>query len=436
MGRENLTNEETARLVTEEGAFAAVMGYLKAERGKIAPSVFNKLVAELGYPKQRKDDLVKVASMINSSETLSSIYNKAFERKIRLEDIPNAIGDTESLEEDDLFAQVTSFLIANEDNNERLRELRHLQRQGVYMKRLMDSLKKELFEEYKGMPRAKYLQTPKPAPKKGDRSLILAFSDWHVGALVYNADTGGYDFVKLTKQVQGMIEEVLALIEELDIKHLYVFHIGDIIEHLAMRNVNQAFEAEFNLAQQISKSYRLVVDMLMTLSKHVHVTYGMVSGNHDRLIGNKADKVYNDTAVYIMTDLLFHAQEVFGQLPNVTLIDNREDTYEFTVKVAGKNIKVKHGDHEKKKDDQKIPNHIKAEPIDYLYLAHIHTSRIIQEDYARFHIYVSSPMGANSYSKEHGFPTTVGSQMVTVLTEGSATPWFIPVMFTKGGDID
>ena len=424
----NLSPEEREYLRTKEGAFAVIMGYLKAERGKIAPSVFNKLVTELGYEKQNKADLLALAELVAESGVLRKLYLKGFNREIKLDDIPN-VNEEPALAETDLFQQVTSYLIAHEDNNARLRELRKLQREGVYMKLLVDNLKKHLVEELKGMPRAKYLQTTIPEPPQpGDKSLILMLADWHVGALVYNEATGGYNFTKLQGQVQDILKRTLGIIRSYGIKHVYVFHLGDAIEHVTMRNVNQAFDAEFPATEQIAKAGRLITDVLISLSKEVHVTFGIVAGNHDRFQGNKNDKVYNDNAAYLILDNLFHLQETFGQLPNVTLIDNRKDTYEFVIKVAGKNVKVKHGDHEKKSDTRKIPKHIKDEPIDFLLMGHVHTTAITQEDYSRFQVYVASTMGANSYSSENNFPTTSAAQMIMILEEGSNTPVFIPLM--------
>ena len=429
MINKNITPKELELIKTEEGAFAVIMGYLKAERGKIAPSVFNKLSQQLGYRKQDKNNLMMLARKIEEDETLFLLYNKGFERIIKLDDIPDAIDEEPGVvTEEDVFAQVTNFLIDNEDNNARLRELRKLQREGVYMKILMNNLKEHLTKELKGMPRAKYLQTPVYEPQAGDKSLILLLADWHVGALVFNEDTGGYNFTKLQGNVQNIMKQTLELVTMLDITNVYVFHVGDVQEHIDMRNVNQAFDAEFPATEQIAKAQRLIVDTLMVLSKQVHVTFGIVAGNHDRFSGDKNDKVYNDNSVYLILDTLFLLKDVFGQLPNVTLIDNREDTYSFRVKIAGKNIKVLHGDHEQKKADVKIPKHIKEEAIDYLIMGHIHHARITQEDYHRFHIYVGSPMGANNYSKELNLPTTAPSQMIMVLTEGSKSPWFIPLM--------
>lgn len=436
MDKDKLTKKEKELLASQEGAFAVIMGYLKSERGKIAPSVFNKIAKKLNYPRQSKEDLIKLAEDISENRELYELYSKGFERIIKLDDVPSHNEETERLSEAELFSHVTNFLVDNEDTNANLREMRKLQREGVYMKILMRNLKKYLVEELKGMPRAKYIQTVVPERKKGDRSLVLLLSDWHVGALTFNEDTGGYNFDKLKKTVHSILKQTLEVVQELDIKHVYVFHLGDIIEHISMRNVNQAFDSEFPATKQIAKAQRLLVDMLSQLSKQVHVTFGIVAGNHDRFDGNKADKVYNDNASYIILDTLFMLQESFGQLTNVTLIDNREDTYEFIQEVSGKNIKVKHGDTEKKKDDVKIPKHIKNKPIDYYVMGHIHTTRIVQEDYSRFHVYVGSTMGANNYSKELSLPTTGASQMMMVLTEGSDTPMFIPLMINKGGEVN
>jgi predicted phosphodiesterase len=438
---ERLTTEEKQLLLESyKGPFAVIMGYLKAERGKIAPAVFNKVAQGFGYDKKmNKAALMSLAEEINEHPGLFSLYDKGYKREIKLDDVSKLIeaeydDEDKLVKEEDLFAQVTNFLIDHEDNLGRLRELRKLQREGVYMRILMDNVKKHMTEELKGMPRAKYLQTHSEPVKKGDRSLVLLFSDWHIGALVYNEKTGGYNFKKLVHQIEEVKKYVLDLVDELDIKNVYVLHLGDQIEHISMRNVNQAFEAEIPATHQVTKATRLIVDLLITMSKHVHITYGMIAGNHDRLDGNKNDKVYNDTFTYIIIDTLFLLQEM-GQLTNVTLLDNRNDTYELMLKIAGKMTKSVHGDHEKKKDSVKITKHIKEQVIDFLFFGHFHTTMINQEDFGRFNVSSGSPMGANNFSKELNLPTTFASQTAVILTEGSNTPWFIPMIFDKDGNL-
>ena len=267
-----------------------------------------------------------------------------------------------------------------------------------------------------------------PLPKANDKEVILGLSDWHVGARVEHSETGGYDYSILTNRVRKMAQEAVSTAKLHNAKHIHCFYIGDLIEHINMRNVNQAFEAEFPATEQIAKGIRLLVTTLLYLAENVeHVSFGIVGGNHDRFQGNKNDKVYNDNIAYLALDTLFLLQNSGGIPKNVTLIDNRADVYSFTTKVAGHPVKVVHGDNEAKKEDTKIRKHIRREEISYLMMGHIHTSRIIQEDYSRYHVYVGSTMGTNNYSTENNFPTTDPTQCILVLEKDKEQPIFKPV---------
>lgn len=433
MSKDHLTPNEIELLKTEEGAFAVFMGYLKAERGKIAPSVFNSLAKKLGYEKQSKDNIIRLAKKIQQDEKLTNLYEQAYKRIITLDDIPHPETNETTLTEKDVFAQITSFLIDNEDNNARLRELRKLQREGVYTKILMENLKKDLKDELMGMPRAKYLTTEVHPPRHGDKKIILCFSDWHIGVLVFNESTGGYDFKRLEASVSSILVEVEYLLKLFDVKEVFILNLGDFTEHINLRNTNQAYDAEMTLSQQIAKAVRLTVDILAKLSRHVHVVYGQVAGNHDRLQTNKNDAISGDTTAYIILDMLFFIKEELGQLPNVRLMDNRKDVYTLWLDVCGQTILAKHGDKEAK-GGTKINKHIKDKPIDILFTGHYHYSAMTQEDYARYTVTVSSPQGANDFSKSLNLPTSFGSQMVTILEEGRLSPIFMPLIL-KGGKV-
>lgn len=437
MSKERLNKEELELLGTEQGAYAVVLGYLKSVDNKIAPSKFNKLIKELGYERVKPADLAAFAhTMQEENGVLYSLYTKSFRREIKLDDLPDAIGEDKGLEEKNVFDLLSAQVLMKEKYNIDMKEFRKLQKDGAAFKLLMDEIKKHMAEEFKGMPRMKYLTTPKQAPQKGDRSIIICISDLHIGAVVHNPTTGGYDFVRLTGTIQSILEEVNKLIEELSIKNVYVAMLGDLIEHVAMRSVNQAFESNMFLAEQVAKGARFITDILIALSKTSHITFIAISGNHDRLVPDKSSKIYNDTSVYLVLDFLMGMQEKFSILPNVTFFDNREDTYEAIIDIAGKTFKFVHGDRESKKDERKINKHIKKREIDYLVQGHLHTNRIIQEDYARFQVTVSSPMGENNYAKDLVLPSTTPSQMVMIMTEGSDTPWFIPMMIGKDGKVN
>lgn len=432
-----MTNEkDTTTIAGYLGASAVIIGYLKRERGQVPVSVFNKLFKEVGYDSVNIQELQDMANRINETETLNHLYNLALDGSITLDNIPPANydeeDDTPPLTEKDVFPLVTPYITEKENNMANLREFRKMQRDGTAMKLLFESLKKELIEELKDLPRAKYIKTEIKPPQQGDKSLILCFSDWHVGMYVINETTGGYNFDMLTSYVDNIVDEVMKLVKEQDIKHLYVYNLGDITEHINMRNVNQAFDAEMHLSQQIATATRLTVDVLSKLSKYLHVTYTQIAGNHDRMQTSKNDVISGDSTAYILLSTLIMLQEDLGQLPNVTVVDNRESMYAHTQDIAGLTVKAVHGDKEKKGLHNIIGKHVKTSPIDLIIMGHFHSTLIQQEDYARYKVVVGSPQGENDFSKDNNMSSSFGSQMIIILEEGRKSPVFYPIMLKEG----
>jgi predicted phosphodiesterase len=441
----HLTEKELEALQTYEGACAVVLGYLYAERGKVVLTHFNQLVKPLGYGKENKKSLQELVSKaIQTDEVLSSLLTKAKRRQVGLNDIPKQTDDEEedeetpgTISEQDVFNHLTPALIDSEENNARLREMRKLQRDGIHMERLFKSLEKTLAEELNAMPRAKHLVTPLKYNKgEEEKSLVLVFGDWHVGVYTKNSETGDYNFEKLTTMLDNIVQFAATVCAEKDIEHLYIFHVGDFTEHVDMRNVNQAFEAEFNLSEQIAKSTSLITDILIKLSKERRVTFGCVGGNHDRMQGNKADKIYNDNIAYgIVHTLIDIVQGKFKQLPNVDIIDNRDDVYNIELTIAGSRVKLTHGDMEKKKQEQKINKHIKKHPIDLLLMGHFHGFSAMQEDYARMSLTSGSTVGANNYGKELNLASCSPSQLMVTFEHGRKTPILYPLMLDEDGEL-
>ncbi|MEB9014028.1 hypothetical protein P4H82_28055 [Bacillus cereus] len=431
-----MTNKKDTRVEGYLGTSAVIMGYLKRERGHVPLSVFNKLFKEVGYESVTLKDLQEIANHVNDADTLTMLYELAVKGEITLDNIPGLKVDEEESEpkltEKDVFPMVTPYITEKENNMANLREFRKMQRDGTAMKLLFESLKKELIEELKDLPKAKYITTERKPPQQGDKSLILCFSDWHVGMYVINETTGGYNFDMLTSYADNIVEETLRLVKEQDIKHLYVYNLGDITEHINMRNVNQAFDAEMHLSQQIATATRLTVDILSKLSKHLHVTYTQIAGNHDRMQTSKNDVISGDSTAYILLSTLIMLQEDLGQLPNVTVVDNRESMYAHTQEIAGLTVKAVHGDKEKKGLHNIIGKHVKTKLIDLIIMGHFHSTLIQQEDYARYKVVVGSPQGENDFSKDNNMSSSFGSQMIIILEEGRKSPVFYPIMLKEG----
>lgn len=404
---------------------AVILGELYKIDNKIQVGKFNKFAKEFNLDKQNKQGVEELLSFIHNDEDLVEIYNSATLGNI----------DTQTLKElnqqeaNSAFNTISSYVIDNTEVLANNREFNKIQREGAYLHHLIDGLHRNLRDELDSLKVTNYIDKEfKVTFPNGNKEMILCLADWHIGALVNNVETGGYDFNMFKERLNEVINQAIAKIKEKGIRKVHVYHIGDIIEHINMRNVNQAFEAEFPATEQIAKGIRVLVEALNTLADTgTAITFGLVGGNHDRFQGNKNDKIYNDNIGYLVLDNLFFVQELGGLRENITLLDNRNDTYNLYDQVAGKKVKVVHGDHEGKKTDVKIPKHIKNEAIDYLIMGHIHTTRIIQEDYSRFHVYVGSTMGANNYSAENNLPTTSPSQMFLVIDPEQDSPEFQPV---------
>lgn len=424
-----LSTKELDVLSTQLGAQAVIFGHLSKTYNKVTVTRYNKLSVGLGYDKVTSYDLDFVRKDIMEDPIASKLNSLAMAGQLHLSDLTitdEGLAEEADLEDDNLYNYTSPIVTANQEVLANQREFAKLQREGAYTELLFKGLKKHLVNELQDLDKPKYIERIR-TNEEGSKELIVALSDWHIGAYVRNIDTGGYDFTIFKDRLNRFLTEVKNTIAKEDITLVHLYHIGDLIEHINMRNVNQAFEAEFSATEQSAKAQRVLVEILQDLSAYADIRFGMVGGNHDRFQGNKADKIYNDSIAYLVLDGIFLIQEL-GLLPNVEILDNREDIYSFYDEVAGKVIKVCHGDSEGKKVDVKIPRHIKNTPIDYMIMGHIHTSRIVQEDFHRYHIYVGSTMGANNYSQENNLPTTSPSQLMILLENGSDSPTFKPVM--------
>ena len=406
---------------------AIILGTLEKTFGKIQVGKYNIFAKEFDLDKTNKAGILYLKHRVENEPELNAFYIGAINGGADVDTLRMLRGET--AEEQSAFNTLTPYVVGNQQVLANNREFNKIQREGAYLNHLILGLQDHLIEELGGLSVPSYVpQYVKVRGKGTNKEMILCLSDWHIGAYVNNLDTGGYNFDTFQERLATLIQEAIKVIKEQGIRTVHVYHIGDMIEHINMRNVNQAFEAEFPATEQMAKGIRVIVETLnMLASTGVKVKFGMTGGNHDRFQGNKNDKIYNDNVAYLVVDQLFFIEELGGLHKNVELIDNRSDVYSFTDIVAGKRVKVVHGDNEGKKVDVKIPKHIKEEVIDYLLMGHIHTTRIIQEDYSRFHVYVGSPMGANSYSAENNLPTTSPAQLIMVLDPEVDTPMFMPI---------
>ena len=396
---------------TQEEIYAIIIGVLAKEEGKITLTRFNKIIENLGLDKMNMLNMQDTVTTIREDAYLNSLKNKAIAGELTLEHC-GSVDNSDTYKGNDYHNKVSTYFTENEKVLSQLREIRKHNREGAHLQLLMNDLKHELVHHLD--PDTPLLATNDMLVDESDKELVILLSDFHVGAINSDYTHGGYDFSVLKNRINQLLKEVVKTIEEVKPEKVTVYFVGDLVEHISMRDVNQAFETEFTLAEQISKGTRLLIDVLTTIKNNFsgEVRFGIVGGNHDRLQGSKNQKVYNDNVAYIVLDTL-HLLNGIGQLP-VTLINNLNDIYTIRDTVANKNIVINHGDGLKGKGNN-ITKFITDYHIDLLITGHLLHLSVTQEDFNRMHIIASSPMGYNNYAKELHLSKTKPSQQIIIL---------------------
>lgn len=401
---------------TVEEVYAVVFGVLLRDEGKIVSSKFNKIINELGLDRVRAKEIQEIYNEIDADDYLADIKEQATDGEITLDTVEGVTGD-KPFKDKKLIDTVSSYVVDNKRRLAELREVRKQQEPHAYTTILMQDLR----EDFKSIEEPILdRESGITIKESNDKELVVLLSDWHIGYQFKDSKTGGYNFEILKERIQHFINKTVKEILERDIRNVTIYFVGDLIEHVSMRNVNQAFDTEFTLSEQITKGTRLLIDVIQQISDVTegNLKFGMIGGNHDRLQGNKNEKIYNDNVAYIVLDTLINLQEL--ELFNgIEIIDNRDDVYTIEDQVCVKNIIVNHGDTLKGNVNH-IPKFIKDQVFDILITGHVHHLKVKQEDYTRQHITVGSTIGYNTYSKELNLSRTAPSQQLLFLEHNSS----------------
>lgn len=400
---------------TVEEVYAVVFGVLLRDEGKIVSSKFNKIINELGLDRVRAKEIQEIYNEIDADDYLADIKEQAIDGEITLDTVEGVTGD-KPFEDKKLVDAVSNYVVDNKRRLAELREVRKQQEPHAYTTILMQDLR----EDFKSIEEPILdRESGITIKESNDKELVVLLSDTHIGYQFKDSKTGGYNFEILKERIQHFVNKTVKEILERDIRNVTIYFVGDLIEHVSMRNVNQAFDTEFTLSEQITKGTRLLIDVIQQISDVTegNLKFGMIGGNHDRLQGNKNEKIYNDNVAYIVLDTLINLQEL--ELFNgIEIIDNRDDVYTIEDQVCGKNIIVNHGDTLKGNVNH-IPKFIKDQVFDILITGHVHHLKVKQEDYTRQHITVGSTIGYNTYSKELNLSRTAPSQQLLFLEPNS-----------------
>lgn len=243
--------------------------------------------------------------------------------------------------------------------------------------------------------------------------MVVLLSDWHIGATVKNVMGNNYNFSIAKKRVAKFIARIKEIAKQEGITQLDIVCLGDMTEHVSMRKVNQAHEAEFPLAVQIVKAYELIRDLIVNLSEDFNVTYRGISGNHDRMNGDKGDNIDGDSTIYVINYMvkLFVEKAKASRIEYVE-VDNIN--YSTSFYVNDYHMKFVHGDNES--GVKKLASHADIDNTSYNVLAmgHLHHHAVKEVGQNKYEIYVGSLQGANNYAMKGKFLSNASQGIIVV----------------------
>lgn len=249
--------------------------------------------------------------------------------------------------------------------------------------------------------------------------LIAVISDWHIGAVV-EVDGNTYNLKVAQRRIDQYIEQILELARNKDVKQIDVVYLGDMLEHAYMRN-SQAYHAEFPVARQMAIGGRLIIELLRTLSEEYYVTYQGISGNHDRMNGDKNANIDGDTGMVVVNEMVELFVESAG-IPNLQYVQAKD--FSATIRVNGKLFKFVHGDLEKRDDKGKIHDHSSRDKVIYdaIVYGHFHHYFALEVGVDRWEIRCGSTKGSDDYSERLGVGSAPSQLAILVERDGEIKP--------------
>lgn len=317
-----------------------------------------------------------------------------------------------------------------EQTHQKVLELNKLKKEiskyGIVTEQIRDA-----FLDYFSIDIPKFMYQPNLA--KSGKVGILTITDFHIGATVKNVAGNNYNYVIAKKRVDDLIKQTIQNCSIYEITDLRIVCLGDICEQLFMRNVNQAFECEFNFSEQIVKATELLIHLYTSLAQYFNVTVAGICGNHDRMNGQKNDNILEDTVMNVVNYII----QLFislAKIPRLKYDSTDENHLSYEVEINNSPILFVHGDNDSKKDKNKLQRYIALNKKQYkaVIMGHYHHYEVIERDYGGLEVYVGSLMGRNTFNKKLKMNTDASQALVIVDEYGEIQPIRLSVQHIQG----
>ena len=283
-----------------------------------------------------------------------------------------------------------------------------LQEQGRQVRKLIRSANKDaiLIEEIRdALSKTPITMSRNPVRLQSvedayaNRSMIVCLSDIHYGAHVDIAENY-YDTKVAAQLLREYAGKVIDTIKKEHVTRVDIVNLGDIIEHAYMRNQN-LYDSEETLSEQIVNVTRLIIDFLQDIRDVVElVSYRGISGNHDRMQGDKNSNLNADTAVNISNQIIKMWIKMSGS--DIDYIDC--DNYFTSLTLNSYRFAFVHGDRNNLNKQTTLAElgELHDEHYDAVIGGHLHRYSLAEVGNNRYQAIFGSIKGMDDYSMKLG----------------------------------
>lgn len=249
--------------------------------------------------------------------------------------------------------------------------------------------------------------------------LVVVTSDWHIGAVV-DLKHNQYNQQVAESRMREYLNQIGQRIETNKPRKIYIINLGDLIENVQMRAVNQSYYTDMTLSEQIITASAMQSQFVRSIAKRypeIPIEFSEITGNHDRYAPNKQNALYGDSIGMVARAL---TERDTRDLDNVMVVEPVTEYRTFIDSPFGK-IGFVHGDLDNINQKGALANYNQFMHTDAKALVggHLHSLAITEN--SGYQIQSGSLIGATEYSDRLGCYASP-SQVLLRLDNRGVTP--------------
>lgn len=276
----------------------------------------------------------------------------------------------------------------------KVRDISNSYRKDMRSEARIERLIEEIKEAAKELPNLPKVETPKNVNTKTSKlnEAVLPFADLHLGPAFKNS-YNEYSYDIAVKRVNKLVKDTIHYCRTHNVHRLHFLNMGDLVSGIIHDTIR--LEQTLDITEQIMKAAELVAETVNALRAAApQVTYRSVVDNHSRAIADKNEHIERENFCRIIDWF------VKERLKN-TDVAFCDDNIDFGIGkfylMNGKTVMFAHGHQDKK--TSVVQDFIGAtrEFVDYIVLAHFHSSA--EKTFQGTKVFISgSIIGTDAYA--------------------------------------